>query len=41
MEAFLEITKSLDTLIVGADFVEILRYLFQVDIEQHESSVQV
>ena len=23
------------------DFVEVLRYLFQVDIEQHESSVQV
>jgi len=23
------------------DFVEILRYLFQVDIEQHESSFQV
>ena len=23
------------------DFVEILRYLFQVDIEQHEASVQV
>ena len=23
------------------DFVEILRYLFQVDIEQHDSSVQV
>jgi hypothetical protein len=22
------------------DFVEILRYLFQVDIEQHESSFQ-
>jgi hypothetical protein len=23
------------------DFVEVLRYLFQVDIEHHESSVQV
>ena len=23
------------------DFVEILRHLFQIDIEQHESSVQV
>jgi hypothetical protein len=23
------------------DFIEILRYLFQVDIEQHESSFQV
>jgi len=23
------------------DFIEILRYLFQVDIEQHEASIQV
>jgi hypothetical protein len=23
------------------DYIEILRYLFQVDIEQHEASIQV